>query len=89
MVIAGVVLSFAIGVSLGVFGGGGSILTVPVLYDAFGLSAHRRWTRGHHVARSARTTPVCDQPAACVRLVRRRDRSGHGGPGRVTAVTKR
>jgi uncharacterized membrane protein YfcA len=40
MLIAGVMCALAIGVALGLFGGGGSILTVPVLSQAFGLSAH-------------------------------------------------
>ena len=40
MLIVGALLSVAIGVSLGLFGGGGSILTVPVLYYAFGIAAH-------------------------------------------------
>jgi uncharacterized membrane protein YfcA len=37
----GLVLSLAIGVSLGLLGGGGSTLTVPVLHYAFGIEAHQ------------------------------------------------
>ena len=33
----GVVLALGIGISLGFFGGGGSILTVPLLVYVFGL----------------------------------------------------
>lgn len=40
MIALGLVLSLAIGVSLGLLGGGGSILTVPVLHYAFGIAAH-------------------------------------------------
>jgi uncharacterized membrane protein YfcA len=40
VVILGLILSLAIGVSLGLLGGGGSILTVPVLHYAFGIEAH-------------------------------------------------
>ncbi len=40
MVALGLVLSLAIGVSLGLFGGGGSILTVPVLHYVFSVAAH-------------------------------------------------
>jgi hypothetical protein len=40
VLIAGALLSLAIGVALGLFGGGGSILTVPVLRYACGLAAH-------------------------------------------------
>ena len=40
MVALGLVLSLAIGLSLGLLGGGGSILTVPVLHYAFGLGVH-------------------------------------------------
>jgi uncharacterized protein len=36
-VVLGLILSLAIGVSLGLLGGGGSILTVPILVYAFGL----------------------------------------------------
>ncbi|HEX7843656.1 MAG TPA: sulfite exporter TauE/SafE family protein [Kofleriaceae bacterium] len=36
----GLVLSLAIGISLGLFGGGGSILTVPVLHYVFRVEAH-------------------------------------------------
>lgn len=36
----GLVLSLAIGLSLGLLGGGGSILTVPVLHYALGLGVH-------------------------------------------------
>lgn len=36
----GLILSLAIGVSLGLLGGGGSILTVPVLHYALGLGVH-------------------------------------------------
>jgi hypothetical protein len=36
----GFILSLAIGVSLGLLGGGGSILTVPVLHYVFGIGAH-------------------------------------------------
>jgi len=36
----GLVLSLAIGVSLGLLGGGGSILTVPVLHYIFGVEPH-------------------------------------------------
>ncbi len=38
MFLLGIVLSILIGVSLGFFGGGGSILTVPLLVYVFGLS---------------------------------------------------
>ncbi len=40
MFVVGLVLSLAIGVSLGLLGGGGSTLTVPVLHYVFGVSAH-------------------------------------------------
>ncbi len=40
MVALGLVLSLAIGLSLGLFGGGGSILTVPLLHYVFGVAAH-------------------------------------------------
>lgn len=40
VVILGLVLSLAIGLSLGMFGGGGSILTVPVLHYVFGVGTH-------------------------------------------------
>jgi uncharacterized membrane protein YfcA len=36
----GLILSLAIGVSLGLLGGGGSILTVPVLHYALGFGVH-------------------------------------------------
>ncbi|HEX8109773.1 MAG TPA: sulfite exporter TauE/SafE family protein [Kofleriaceae bacterium] len=36
----GLILSLAIGLSLGLLGGGGSILTVPVLHYALGLGVH-------------------------------------------------
>jgi uncharacterized protein len=36
----GLILSLAIGVSLGLLSGGGSILTVPVLHYALGLRVH-------------------------------------------------
>jgi uncharacterized membrane protein YfcA len=36
----GLILSLAIGLSLGLLGGGGSILTVPVLHYTFGLDTH-------------------------------------------------
>lgn len=39
-VIAGVVLAVLIGLSLGLLGGGGSILTVPILVYVIGLPAH-------------------------------------------------
>jgi len=38
--VLGLVLSLAIGLSLGLLGGGGSILTVPVLHYVFGVEAH-------------------------------------------------
>jgi uncharacterized membrane protein YfcA len=38
--IVGLILSLAIGLSLGLLGGGGSILTVPVLHYVFGVEAH-------------------------------------------------
>jgi len=40
MLVLGLVLSLAIGISLGLLGGGGSILTVPVLHYALGLGVH-------------------------------------------------
>ncbi|HET9626044.1 MAG TPA: sulfite exporter TauE/SafE family protein [Kofleriaceae bacterium] len=40
MVVLGLVLSLAIGLSLGLLGGGGSILTVPVLHYTLGFAAH-------------------------------------------------
>ncbi|HEU4732953.1 MAG TPA: sulfite exporter TauE/SafE family protein [Kofleriaceae bacterium] len=40
MLAVGLVLSLAIGLSLGLLGGGGSILTVPVLHYALGLGVH-------------------------------------------------
>lgn len=40
MFAAGLVLSLLIGLSLGLLGGGGSILTVPVLHYVFGASTH-------------------------------------------------
>jgi uncharacterized membrane protein YfcA len=36
----GLILALAIGISLGLLGGGGSTLTVPVLHYVFGLGAH-------------------------------------------------
>jgi uncharacterized membrane protein YfcA len=36
----GLILALAIGVSLGLLGGGGSTLTVPILHYGFGLGAH-------------------------------------------------
>jgi len=39
MLIAGYILSVVIGISLGLIGGGGSILTVPILVYLFGISA--------------------------------------------------
>jgi hypothetical protein len=39
MEVAGFIASIAIGVSLGLIGGGGSILTVPVLVYLFGVDA--------------------------------------------------
>ena len=41
MFILGLVLSAGIGVSLGLIGGGGSIITVPVLVYALGVEPHR------------------------------------------------
>jgi uncharacterized membrane protein YfcA len=38
--IAGLILSAAIGLSLGLIGGGGSIITVPVLVYVIGINAH-------------------------------------------------
>ena len=40
MLAVGLILSLAIGLSLGLLGGGGSILTVPVLHYALGLGVH-------------------------------------------------
>ncbi|MDX2091568.1 MAG: sulfite exporter TauE/SafE family protein [Kofleriaceae bacterium] len=40
MFFIGLVLSLAIGLSLGLLGGGGSILTVPVLHYVFGIDMH-------------------------------------------------
>jgi uncharacterized membrane protein YfcA len=40
MLALGLVLSAAIGVALGLLGGGGSILTVPTIHYVFGLDAH-------------------------------------------------
>lgn len=40
MLALGLILSLAIGVSLGLLGGGGSVLTVPVLHYALGLGVH-------------------------------------------------
>lgn len=40
MVALGLILSLAIGLSLGIFGGGGSILTLPVLHYVFAVPAH-------------------------------------------------
>lgn len=40
MLLVGLILSLAIGLSLGLLGGGGSTLTVPVLHYAFGVEAH-------------------------------------------------
>ncbi len=40
MFTVGLVLSLAIGLSLGLLGGGGSILTVPVLHYIFAIDAH-------------------------------------------------
>jgi uncharacterized membrane protein YfcA len=37
----GIVLCLSIGISLGLLGGGGSILTVPVLHYVFGMEAHQ------------------------------------------------
>ncbi len=36
----GLVLSLTIGISLGLLGGGGSILTVPVIHYVFGVETH-------------------------------------------------
>jgi uncharacterized membrane protein YfcA len=44
MLVVGLVLSLAIGLSLGLFGGGGSILTVPVLHYALHLEVHEAIT---------------------------------------------
>ncbi|MCB1042709.1 MAG: sulfite exporter TauE/SafE family protein [Acidobacteria bacterium] len=41
MYVLGLILSVAIGVSLGLLGGGGSILTVPILLYVFGASEHQ------------------------------------------------
>ena len=38
--LTGLVLSAAIGLSLGLIGGGGSILTVPILVYLFGVETH-------------------------------------------------
>src|SRR5690349_11784372 len=38
--VVGLLLSLAIGASLGVLGGGGSTLTVPVLHYVFGVDPH-------------------------------------------------
>ncbi|HEU0029202.1 MAG TPA: sulfite exporter TauE/SafE family protein [Kofleriaceae bacterium] len=40
MIVLGLVLALAIGISLGLLGGGGSILTVPVLHYVIGIEAH-------------------------------------------------
>lgn len=40
MFVLGLVLSLTIGVSLGLLGGGGSILTVPVIHYVFGVETH-------------------------------------------------
>jgi len=40
MLVLGLVLSLVIGLSLGLLGGGGSIVTVPVLHYALGLGVH-------------------------------------------------
>lgn len=40
MIVLGLILSLAIGLSLGLLGGGGSILTVPVLHYTLGFGAH-------------------------------------------------
>ncbi|HEX5061529.1 MAG TPA: sulfite exporter TauE/SafE family protein [Kofleriaceae bacterium] len=40
MVVLGLLLSLAIGLSLGLLGGGGSLLTLPVLHYVFNVSAH-------------------------------------------------
>jgi uncharacterized protein len=40
MLAIGLVLALAVGVSLGLFGGGGSTLTVPVLHYVFSIGAH-------------------------------------------------
>ena len=40
MLVLGYMLSVAIGLSLGLLGGGGSILTVPLLHYVFGVAAH-------------------------------------------------
>jgi uncharacterized membrane protein YfcA len=37
--IIGILMSLLIGISLGLLGGGGSILTVPILHYIFGLNA--------------------------------------------------
>jgi uncharacterized membrane protein YfcA len=42
--IVGLILSAAIGLSLGLIGGGGSIITVPVLVYALGVDAHQAVT---------------------------------------------
>ncbi len=40
MFVLGLVLSLTIGISLGLLGGGGSILTVPVIHYVFGVETH-------------------------------------------------
>jgi uncharacterized membrane protein YfcA len=40
VVVLGLILSLAIGLALGLLGGGGSILTVPVIHYVFGVGAH-------------------------------------------------
>lgn len=40
MMVLGLVMSAAIGLALGLLGGGGSILTVPTIHYVFGLEAH-------------------------------------------------
>lgn len=40
MVTIGLLLAFAIGLSLGLFGAGGSIVTVPLFHYVFGLATH-------------------------------------------------
>lgn len=41
MIVVAIVLALLVGISLGLLGGGGSILTVPILRYALGMEAHR------------------------------------------------
>ena len=82
MTALGLLLSVLIGVSLGFFGGGGSILTVPLLVYVFGLPPRQAIASSLLVvaiasALAALATRARGEPATARRLGLRRSR--HGG----------